>query len=250
MALDFNGTTQYLSRTSAVVTGYPVTMACWANVDNLTARHGLMQLRRSADGFSDIVLVADGASADKILAAVEVPPEGYDAATTAAFTANTWFHAAGVFASDTSRSAFLNGGSKGTDTMSLVLETLNATQIGQWNYNDGVQLNYTNGRIAEAAIWNVALTDAEVSLLALGYSPLFVRPGSLVSYWPIIGRYSPEIDVVGGLGLTLNAAPAVAEHCRIFYPKRKTAFLPGAVVSSRLPRPMMVNQAVKHASFY
>ena len=74
------------------------------------------------------------------------------------------------------------------------------------------------GNIAEVALWSAALSDAEIASLAKGFSPLFIRPESLIDYWPLIGRFSPEIDVVGGMNGTLNSAPGAAAHPGILYP--------------------------------
>jgi hypothetical protein len=60
-------------------------------------------------------------------------------------------------------------------------------------------------------------------LLSLGYSPLFVRPQSLVAYWPLIGRNSPELELIGGQGGTLTGTTQ-AEHPRIIRPKRRQPF--------------------------
>jgi hypothetical protein len=73
---------------------------------------------------------------------------------------------------------------------------------------------YTDAKIAESAIWNVALTAAEIATLAAGYSPLFVRPQSLVFYAPIIR----ELNNLKGGVLTNNGSAAVSVHPRIIYP--------------------------------
>ena len=75
-----------------------------------------------------------------------------------------------------------------------------------------------NGRIAEAAVWNTDLTADEIaSLGADRVSPLLIRPDNLIAYWPIIGRTSPEINLMGSGNLTLGGSPATADHCRIYY---------------------------------
>ncbi len=53
------------------------------------------------------------------------------------------------------------------------------------------------------AIWNVALTDSEIATLAEGVSPLRVRRDALVYYCPIGGQ-SPEIDIIGGVNMTVT----------------------------------------------
>jgi hypothetical protein len=89
----------------------------------------------------------------------------------------------------------------------------------------GIRLELTDrffdGRIGEPACWNAVLTSGEASALGLGYSPLLVRPASLVAYWPLIGRTSPEIDRIGGYDMTLNAGPTWAAHPRVIMPESK-----------------------------
>lgn len=78
------------------------------------------------------------------------------------------------------------------------------------------------GDIAEAAVWGAGLTAAQHLMLAARYSPLLVAPESLIAYWPIVGRGSPEVDLVGGYSATVNGTTTVA-HPRIIYPKRRQA---------------------------
>lgn len=77
--------------------------------------------------------------------------------------------------------------------------------------------NPFNGYIAEVAIWkNVVLDAAQAKALGNHYSPLFFRRG-LTFYAPIMGKISPEPDlIVGGQG-TLSGTTAQA-HPRMIYP--------------------------------
>ena len=86
---------------------------------------------------------------------------------------------------------------------------------------NGNGAGYHDGRVAEVGFWKRILTSDERALLAKGGSPLAL-PGSRVAYWPLIGRFSPEIDVVGGFDLTVTGATA-SPHPRIFYPVRPRA---------------------------
>jgi hypothetical protein len=82
---------------------------------------------------------------------------------------------------------------------------------------------YFKGHLAESAIWAAELTAAEIEQLAAGYSPLCVRPQSLVFYAPLFGRGGAagnEEEWVGGRTLTQNDSPTVTDHPRIIYPKR------------------------------
>lgn len=52
---------------------------------------------------------------------------------------------------------------------------------------DGAGTQQLDGRVAHATVWNAALTDNEVLMLAQGYHPLTIRPGNLAGYWPLDG---------------------------------------------------------------
>jgi len=69
------------------------------------------------------------------------------------------------------------------------------------------------GTIAEPAIWNVALTDAEIASLAAGFTPDQIRPQSLQFYAPLVRNL---IDVRGGRTITNVGSATVATHPRIY----------------------------------
>lgn len=54
------------------------------------------------------------------------------------------------------------------------------------------QLRVFNGKICEIAVWNVLLTATEIKALALGVSPLRIRPANRVFFPPVYGVQSPE----------------------------------------------------------
>lgn len=221
MARDFNGSTQLLYA-NTMVTAYPLTMACWFNSDSVAVQQFLMAVVNWVGGAAGdyFGLEACGVVAgDPVRASVYQTGVAYSPAdTTAAYTAGTWYHACGVYASATSRAAYLNGANKGTVATNVTPISLGVVSIGT-AYRSDTPAVFTDGRIAEAAIWGAALTDAEVAVLAQGVSPLLVRPADLLAYWPLLGNTSPEIDLVGGFGLTLSAsAPTKADHPRVRCP--------------------------------
>lgn len=73
-----------------------------------------------------------------------------------------------------------------------------------------------DGAIAEMGRWNRVLTDDERDIVMQTGCPLSV-PRGLVSYFPLIGRSSPEPDLMGGPVLPLIGAPSAAAHSRVFY---------------------------------
>ncbi|MFS2087150.1 LamG-like jellyroll fold domain-containing protein, partial [Stenotrophomonas geniculata] len=80
-------------------------------------------------------------------------------------TNGTWNHALAVFASSTSRAAYLNGASKGTNVQSSSPTGVNRTTTSMV-YVSAASSLFFPGDLAEVAMWNVALTDADAAILA------------------------------------------------------------------------------------
>jgi hypothetical protein len=160
-----------------------------------------------------------------------------NADTSAGYTVGQWCHAAGVFVSSTSRVAYLNGGNSGSNSSPVTSANWNTLLLGG-RYLDSVLGFWYSGDVAEAAVWNVALTADEIAHLAAGYSPLTVRPHALVHYVPGLGRGGAsggEVDWDGGGSLTRVADPGLADHPRIIYPSRgQRIFVPAAAAAGFL----------------
>lgn len=130
----------------------------------------------------------------------------YHAYTANSVTANGgWNHLAGVMVGVSERYSYLNGdtANKGTNTttISSLSGLFNRTNVGSLYYVTTNQQT-TQGRVAHPAIWNAALSDAEIVMLSQGVSPLLVRPQNLVFYVPYLGRDSSDIDIIGRNALT------------------------------------------------
>jgi hypothetical protein len=218
MAYEFTAaSSQYLSFTNPV--GAPLdslTVACWAKLNNATAIHSLIFIGdtqvRGLITQRDVLFARGDLAGDPIQMVSGGAGFGQgEANTTTGFSANTWFHAAGIETS-TGRSAFLNGGGRGDDADQNAFTLVNGAAIGA-RINDGTAGVYADGLIAEVGIWNVALTTAEIASLAKGMTCDKVRPQSLVFYAPLIRNLQ---DVRGGLTITNNNTATVANHPRVY----------------------------------
>jgi hypothetical protein len=209
MARSFDrASSEYLRVDSSPVTNTPFTMACWFYSTDITVEQGLMQLWTSVAAGRYHSLSAAGAdSGDPINVYTWLNPASGLAQTSTGFSANTWHHACGVWASATDRRAFIDGSSKGTDTTSVDPGTLNRTNIASLDWTGPG--SYLAGRLCEAAIWNIALSDAEVAVLATGAPPPLVRPDALVRYWPLVRT---DQDFSGGADLTAFNTPTWGAH--------------------------------------
>ncbi len=209
--------TQYLELDAALISNVPATLACWFNSDTITATQALLALVDKDDDNDRLILFAAGATAgDPVLAQTTNLTGASSVATTSTgYSANTWHHAAGVFAANNDRRAFIDGGSKGTDTTT---RTMTGGQIDRVSIGRNGSLtagSYMSGRIAEAALWSVALSDVEIAALASRVSPRRIRPESLLAYWPLWGLHSPEIDLgTNNRQLTVTGA-TLANHAPV-----------------------------------
>ena len=204
-----DGNNDYLT-VAASPADVPLTMACWYQYDADIGGIVCMGVA-DTDAQEEHLLYLDTAS-QNVFAWSNDGGSGAQSGKTHT-SIDTWEHAAGVWAATNSRKAYLNGSVGAENTTNLTPVNLDNVAIGSRNYNSGQSL-FFSGFIAESAIWNVALTDAEITILAAGYSPLFVRPQNLVFYAPLIRGLN---DKVGGLVLTASGT-TVSAHPPIIYP--------------------------------
>jgi len=223
---------QYLEYGGAVVTDYPFSVAIWFYSDS-TAKQTLFWVgdKDAPDNYFEMQL--SGETSGTVAATARGNDIEQHANTSSTYSTNTWHHTAAVFTDATDRAAFLDGGNKGTDNVDTTPSGLDRSTIGR--SADSTPSDYMSGRIAEVGVWNVALTDAEVAILARGYSPLFVRPQNLVAYWPLIR--DEDQDRVGGYDMTAYNTPTIAAHPRVLYPAPPMAIAaPVAAPAIRIPR--------------
>jgi len=223
MARDLDGSDDFLANTGgAPATAAPLTIACWFKADTLPGTSCLLSLYGQVSSNSVSMVVEDTPKKLKIRVnggANVVAIHGTTVAT------GTWYHACGVLTSTTSRDIYLDGASPVNNTTSQTPTGINRVYLGVIN---GSAFDH-DGQLAEAGVWNVALSAAEVASLAKGFSPRLIRPESLMAYWPLLGRVSPEPDLKGGYPLTITGTVPYADHPRIIYPtKRRFYSVPAA----------------------
>ena len=212
MARNFTATSsQYLSTASAPASGTPMTIACWCKVS--AGASG------TSPGRAPVAVGVNGGTHRNQLNVVGIQTQLFAQGATASeqltlnnLTADQLFHFAGVFASSSSRTGYVDGAAIATGTTNIGSQNAaNTITIGaRWNTTIG---NFYNNDIAEVGVWNVALTAAEIASLADGMTCDKVRPQSLVFYAPLVRELQ---DVRGGLTITNNNTATVAVHPRVY----------------------------------
>ncbi len=228
MARTFNGSSDKAVVTATPVSAYGVTLALWLKPNALNTARGVFGLSDGTNSNRLQLNTGSGGSAGQMRA---IATPGGIAVSTLAWTDAVWTHFCAVFASTTSRACFTNGANKGTNATSGAFPTgLNSVQAGVDSTNAG---GFSAGDFAELAVWNIALTDAEVALLGsttTPISPLLMHPESLVFYAPLLTGQSPEVEIMKGNSFTLTGT-SVAAHTRIDHPSRHGRFRYGVTAA-------------------
>jgi hypothetical protein len=204
MAYEFTGTSsRYLSTPATTLTAPPLTIAAWCYQSSL-ATGIIASASRTFGEYAGIASLVGGP--------IRFVTPFRDVDTTTNATAGTWNHAAGVYASLSSRTAYLNGAGNTDTTSAGSAISSPAVLVGARRQNSLLGTYYT-GLIAEVGIWDVALTPEEIASLAKGMTCDKVRPQSLVYYAPLVRELQ---DVRGGLTITNNNGATVANHPRVY----------------------------------
>lgn len=136
----------------------------------------------------------------------------FNAKLTTTLLADTWYRVGGTF-DGTNVKAYLNG----------ALETTTAGGAASVGVNPAFSVlsnvvgasHFWAGTIGEAALWSVALDAAEFAALGKGWSPLFIRPASLIYYLPLVR----DIADFKGAALT-TVGTTIADHVGVIQPSR------------------------------
>lgn len=203
MARTNNGTPGNFLSYSGTVANYPFTVAGWFKTTDV-ATFQVCWCESDSGLNNDGFLVGMDASGNAYSHAKA--GGGSLPATAGAVSVNTWVHLAAVFTSSTSRTMYLNGVAGSTDTNSMTPGSLVVTGLGDRIFGD---LSYSSqpikGKISHWAMWNTALSGANITSLAGGAAPNTVAGGSLVAYWVLAGTASPEPDTSGsGFNMTIT----------------------------------------------
>lgn len=201
--------TNFLRRTAAVYTTLPLTLACWVRLTALPTGGGTityfgMYASAAFDAYS--LGYTDGDTGPYASARQGLSPEG-KAKATALPTAGQWFLHVGVFNSTGSRSSFIAGTNKGTNTTSATVGALNRTSVGKFDGSSSLNPLAATDLVAHPAIWDIALSDADVAALAVaGTLPTAVQGADLVAYWPFAAVANPQPDSIGANTLAVQGS--------------------------------------------
>ena len=192
------------------VVGFPnsdahlITMACWIKLtDNVSSDMNVMGYSPTDDDSEGFNLILRSAP-NRVGLLLRDSGGSSHATSTATLVVGNWYHACVVNAATNSRFAYTNGASKGSNTST---KTVNGAASIYFGTSGGNTRYLSNTYIAQPAVWDTALSENEILMLAKGLSPLKVKPTSLCFYAPYFGRDTSDIDIINGNILTILNSP-------------------------------------------
>lgn len=227
MAFQFDaGTSSHAvvyERTTEIETS-DLTVCAWFNSNDVTQVQTIV--RKATDDYLMAIVTSD-----LYVEAETIATQG------GTLTNNTWHH--GVMIFDTSATSaevegFLDGVSVGTaDHGGSITYGTDASDDLHIGFHPAPSQHF-DGEVCEIAYWNRVLSDAEITALANGYSPLFY-PNGLRLYAPWVRETT---EVARGHTYTIeNGGPPVVVHPRIFYPTQVLAPSQSAAAAAAITTP-------------
>jgi len=178
---------EYVVAEAQTITAKPVTISAWVKSTTIAISQTVVCLLKWATQDEYLLLQLRGAVAGDPAAALEYATAWKLAESSTGYTVNTWHHIAATFVSSTERSVWIDGGSKitNTDEQNVNFTLLDRIYIGAHKVDSG----FFDGKLAEVAIWNAELTDAQILDLANGNVPVNIESDNLRAYWKLLDSY-------------------------------------------------------------
>lgn len=219
MARLFDGSTGYMVTTAPKVLTYPLTISVWVNLLSTASNRFPMMLVTANTGNFDNFAIRFHSSDTRFRLRVDSTAEGgsFDAVSTTAISANTWYNVVARVFSATDRRCRVNNSGEGTNATNCTPTNINRLFYGV-HTEEGNVIAYSNVRIGEAAIWNATLDDGEMTALANRVSAARVRPSALIHYHDMQGRqHGRERDLgIGRSPVSVNGGATYYPHPPIY----------------------------------
>jgi hypothetical protein len=189
MARSFNGTTdKIVVGTIGMPTTTPVTIAAWAFITTGSRTNPIFFSSTNQTGSAALQV----SSANKV--ALDKQDLLNLVTSSGTVSTNTWTFVAGTFDNGGTNVATAYINSTATTNTPGAQTLVNTPMALGFDSPDGL---YFAGDLADVAVWNVALTQTEISALSQGIRPYQIRPSALIGGWPLDGLESAEPDLSG-----------------------------------------------------
>jgi hypothetical protein len=192
------------------ITNWPITMFTWVRSTDMANLQSSLTYQQAVSPFNGLHLYVVGAT-DKL--AFQAPSGAASSAAT--YSSGVWYALAGRGRATNDHDVVMDGVATTSTATGTYLSNLSEIRVGGRSTGGAASTNVLTGSTACPAIWNVALSDADIAMLVKGFSPRRVRPANLVWYAPLIRGLQKIVGAVGqNLSIETSAAPAA--HPRIY----------------------------------
>lgn len=204
MALQFNGS-NYLHYGTGMFSSLPITLFCWAKNPSSGSDETIGGVERNVTPWERAVIYSAGSG----VTFANYRDASGSAGVSSPISASTdWRPMMAVFTTATRKMYYGASDVVGGTETSGVGDV--ASQLINWYIGRGVLGNFS-GEIAEFALWNTALGDADWATLKAGALPETVSSGSLVDLLTM--QTAGDYTSLNGRVLTLNgSAPTQTTH--------------------------------------
>ena len=158
-ALDFDGTTNYISSANSV-TGYPLTLMAWVTPDTPFSQSLVSVGTNATENHQHRILIRNPG---QVRAQSQDTAAGNATSASDIIVAGTRYCVVGLFGSAVSRSIWLDGVMVASDTTSATPAGMDQNRFG---YQQSAGQPF-DGRLSEVRIYNRVLTTNEIRTLAL-----------------------------------------------------------------------------------
>jgi len=211
----FDAAGERITTTAPVVTGKPLSLFCLFRSTTVITNQVPISLAKASDNSIYFALELRADVGGDPIGAVKRGTTFVVAETTTGYSVDTWHTGLATFSSGDGFACYLDGGSKGTNTNTDAPSTdrLVIGLLGRLNLDNRMQ-----GDIAEVAVWNDELNDAEAAMMTVGgASPAFVRPQNLVHHLHLIRDI---VDLRSSVTWSTTNSPTVSNHPSVILPAR------------------------------
>lgn len=232
MAISLNGSTQYLRRSSAVLTGIPLTMTALVKKNSLTTDTCILYTElQSNNSYIGLFARSTAVNSNMIQGIISYTAVGSVAWNGSTYSTGDWNFVAIRCISTTSRDIWYNQTKTSNTTSQSFISNMDEFVIGRWDHSSPTL--YFDGAIAEVGCWNIDLSDDEMIALSRGYSPSMIRNQNLVAYYPLGGIYGKNSNDYwkNSYIMTEYGTPTYTDHPRVIYKQ------PGKYSTLSLPTP-------------
>lgn len=224
MARDFNGTSDLIELIGTGTFGpadngtTSIAFCCWVKLDTNTDWRSIWNKGNDrGGGGADHFILGRNLNTNNFYVQVftdlnTIIVQLGAADTNLHFIAGSWDTSLGLF-------GFMDGTEYGPTVGEATLRNPNVNfKIGCGTTSGGGNTEFTDGQISECAYWQgITHRASHWTQIYRGFSPFLVSPGFLEIYLPLIGRGSPEPELIAGKNGTLTGTAAIP-HPRRYSP--------------------------------